>query len=310
VEVARLLLAHGADPNAGYLWEGLRSPFTALTGVFGGGEQGAPPHPRELELARLLLRAGADANDSQTIYNRGLGGVARDDTELLGLLLDFGLGRGDGGPWHRRLHPALQTPAELVAEALQHAAEAGLVARVRLLLERGADPNAPGTHPLYRQRRPYEGAVLHGNLEIARLLADAGADTGTVDPFTGFIGDCLAGDRAAVERTRADDPELLPRALAERGDLIARAVELGRAGAIRLLVDLGFDVNARHRTTALHEAAWRGDLAMVELLLDLGADPAITDTSFDSTPRGWAEHNRQAQVVAHLDQLDRRTPDR
>jgi hypothetical protein len=32
VAVARLLLEHGADPNAGFLWEGLIPPFTALTG--------------------------------------------------------------------------------------------------------------------------------------------------------------------------------------------------------------------------------------------------------------------------------------
>jgi ankyrin repeat protein len=176
------------------------------------------------------------------------------------------------------------------------------VARARLLLERGADPNAPGTHPLYRQRRPYEGAVLHGNLEIARLLADAGANTDAVTPSTAFIGACLAGDRTAVERALADDPRLLPRAIAERSDLVARAVERGRSGAIRLLVGLGFDVNARHRNTALHEAAWRGNLAVVEQLLDLGADPTITDASFDATPRGWAEHNRQHHVVAYLDQ--------
>ncbi len=43
---ARLLLDRGADPDAGYLWEGLVPPFTALTGVFGRGEQGAPPAPR------------------------------------------------------------------------------------------------------------------------------------------------------------------------------------------------------------------------------------------------------------------------
>jgi hypothetical protein len=300
--VARLLLDHGADPDAGYLWEGLRSPFTALTGAFGGGEQGAPPHAHELELARLLLEAGADANDSQTIYNRGLGGPPRDDTGFLALLLDFGLGRGDGGPWRRRLGSALQAPSELVAEALQHAAEAGLVHRVRLLLERGADPDAPGVHPLYRRRRPYEGAVLHGNLEIARLLAAAGARTDTVDPLTELIGACLAGDRTGVERRIADDPKLLARVKAERGDLVAGAVELGRPDAVRLLVDLGFDVNARGRATALHEAAFRGDLDLVELLLDLGADPTITDASFHATPRGWAEHNRQAHVVAHLDQ--------
>lgn len=98
VTSARLLLAAGADPNTGYLWDGLPSPFTALTGVFGRGEQGAPPHPNEIPLARLLLEAGAQANDSQTIYNRGLGDFANDDTEFLELLLDHGLGRGDGGP--------------------------------------------------------------------------------------------------------------------------------------------------------------------------------------------------------------------
>ena len=47
---ARLLLEAGADPNAGFLWEGLAPPFTALTGAFGGGEDRAnqPPHPQAL----------------------------------------------------------------------------------------------------------------------------------------------------------------------------------------------------------------------------------------------------------------------
>jgi len=70
LETARVLLEHGADPNAGYLWEGLSPPFTALTGAFGRGEGDPPPHADELALARLLLEAGADANDEQTLYNR------------------------------------------------------------------------------------------------------------------------------------------------------------------------------------------------------------------------------------------------
>jgi hypothetical protein len=64
VAVARLLLEHGADPNAGYLWEGLIPPFTALTGALGGG--GAMPlHPQELTpklhspAATLLTDCGA-----------------------------------------------------------------------------------------------------------------------------------------------------------------------------------------------------------------------------------------------------------
>jgi hypothetical protein len=29
---------------------------------------------------------------------------------------------------------------------------------------------------------------------------------------------------------------------------------------------------------------------MVRLLLDLGADPTVTDHRFQATPEGWAEH--------------------
>lgn len=307
VAVARLLLEAGADPNAGYLWDGLPSPFTALTGVFGRGEQGAPAHRDELALARLLLDAGAEANDSQTIYNRGAGDIAHDDTDFLALLLDFGLGQGDGGPWRRRLLREHQTPAEIVGEALQHAAEAGLINRARLLVARGVGPNGKGTHPGYQGRSPYEGAVLHGNLEIAGLLASAGADTTVAEPLTPFIGLCLAADHVGVNEAVAANNRLLERAKAERPDLVARAVELDRPDAVRLLVDLGFDINARRRTTALHEAALRGDLPMVILLLDLGADPTIVDEEFDSTPRGWAQHGNQTDVVEYLDGDRRQT---
>ena len=40
LDAARMLLKAGADPNAGYLWHGLPTPFTVLTGVFGEGELG------------------------------------------------------------------------------------------------------------------------------------------------------------------------------------------------------------------------------------------------------------------------------
>jgi hypothetical protein len=301
VAVARLLLDHGADPDAGYLWEGMPSPFTVLTGVFGEGEQGAPPHRDEMALARLLLDAGAEANDSQTAYNRGPGGAAGDDTEFLELLLDHGLGRGDGGPWRRRLGHEHESPADVAARLLHHAAEAGLVERARLLLARGVDPNVPDTHPIYHGRGPYEGAVLHGNKEVAALLAEAGADTSGLDPLAGFVGELVAGDGAAVDTMVAADPALLDRARAEQPGLVIRAAALRRPAAVELLVRHGFDVNHRARATALHEAAYLGDLPLVELLVSLGADPAITDTSFDATPRGWAAHGGRTDVVAWFD---------
>lgn len=311
VGVARLLLQHGADPNSGYLWEGLPSPFTALTGAFGGGEQGAPPHWDELALARLLLEAGAESNDSQTIYNRGAGNAfARDDTAFLELLFDFGLGRGDGGPWRRTLGDQLQSPVQIVAEALQNAAEAGLEQRARLLLAHGADANQPGTHPRSRGRAPYETAVLFGNFAVAGLLEAAGANTDTVTPQVRFVGACLAGDRPAVERMLSVDRSLLQNTRDGHRDLVARATALRRPQAIRLLVDLGFDVNGRRGTTALHAAALRGDIALVKLLVVLGADPAIVDTDHRSTPAGWARHFGHDAVADYLDSLEAGRPRR
>lgn len=73
------------------------------------------------------------------------------------------------------------------------------------------------------------------------------------------------------------------------------AAVLGRADVIRLLVGLGFDINAKGRTdgvgtseweTALHHAAGKGDLDLVRELIALGADPDIRDTRFGGHAAG------------------------
>lgn len=301
VAVARLLIAHGADPDAGFLWDGMTSPFTALTGAFGGGEQGAPPHSHELPLARLLLEAGAEPNDNQTIYNRGAGDrQVRDDTEFLELLLAAGLGRGDGGPWHRLLAPRHPVPAQIVADALQHAAEKGLPRRLALLLEHDADPGRGSTHPLYGGRTPYEGAVLHGNAAAAELLEAAGADTTGVGPLEQLVGACLAGDRDAALSAATDDA-LLRMLRTRHRDLVARAAALGRPDAVRLSIDLGSDIDALTGTTALHEAAVRGEESVVELLLELGADPGILDATHRAPAAAWARHGGHDRLAERLD---------
>ena len=294
-----MLLAAGADPNAGYLWDGLTSPFTVLTGAFGEGEDAVnqPPHPESLALARLLLDAGADPNDSQALYNRQF----RAGTAHLELLLQYGLGRGDGGIWHARLAPAHATPAQLVQDQLLWAASTNMPERVRLLLAHGVDVDAQGTeHPGFRSHTAYALAVQHGHTEVAALLRAAGADTGTLDPIATFLGACLGGDHAEAARRLAADPSLAALALAREPYAMVRAAQVGRADAVRLLAGLGFDVNAVHRTSALHEAAWRGNLDLVTLLLELGADPGLLDTAFHATPLGWARHNQQHAVAEYL----------
>jgi ankyrin repeat protein len=299
LEVAQLLLEHGADPNAGYLWEGLTSPFTALTGCFGRGEGDPPPHQYRLQLARLLLDAGADPNDTQTIYN--LSWTPGDD--WLELLLEHGLGQGTGGPWHARLAPAHPTPAQLLQDALLWATLYDNAERVRLLLRHDVKVDGHGTnHPLMEGLTAYQFAMLSGSSEIADALADAGADT-TLDPVDAFLATCMRADRPAVEEQLAADPTLPTLAVARRPQLIVRAAELGRLDAVRLLAELGFDVNHLKRLTALHQAAFDGNLELVKLLIQLGADPTIQDRSYNATPLGWAEHNNQPAVSDYLAQL-------
>ena len=308
VAVARLLLEHGADPNAGYLWEGLVPPFTALTGALGGGGR-MPLHPEQIALARVLLEAGADANDGQALYNRGWAADPQED--WLELLFEFGLGTGDGGPWRRLLGGGQEAPREMVEDLLMAASSHGLTERARRLLARGVNPDGRGCrHPVYQGRSPVQEAALSGHMDVVSLLVDAGASW-QHDDVDELLAAAMAGNRGTVERLIAADPTVRERALARRPEQLVRAAEQDSYRAVEVLIELGFDVNARPRTAPLHEAAMRGNVAVIRLLLEHGADPNVRDTGYHATPAGWAEHHGQheaRQLLAALEQPDLPAP--
>jgi ankyrin repeat protein len=305
VEVARLLLDAGADPNAGYLWEGLSPPFTALTGALGSGEDDPPAHAHGLQLARLLLERGADPNDSQALYNR----AGDPDDDWIELLLEFGLGTGDGGRWHRLLAPAHEAPREMLEDALKAAAGHGFAHRARLLLDHGADPNGQGTrHPIYHGRSALQEAAFQGHPEIVAMLDRAGARN-DLDDADVFLCAATAGDRTRAEEMLRADPALRELALARRPDQLVRAAAGNRPEAVAVLIEVGFDVNAIDRTaplhvTALHEAAMRGNIEIIQLLVAHGADPTARDSGYDATPAGWAEHFAMTEAHAYLAALE------
>jgi ankyrin repeat protein len=307
LDCARLLLDAGADPNAGYLWEGLAPPFTALTGAFGGGEDRAnqPPHQHAAALARLLLlEAGADPNDGQTLYNR----MFEASDEHLRLLFAFGLGRGTGGPWRTRLGEVQQSPAEMLVDQLIWAVAQGRTERVALLLENGVDPNIPGSgHPTHEDRTAYEWAIHTGSREITALLAAAGARPPRVpiDHVDRFLAAALGAD---AEQVRQTGPEVRAAAVARRPGAVEQAVDLRRPEAVRLLVEAGFSIHGRGQATPLHQAAYSGDLELVRVLLELRADPGREDPAYRSTPLGWAEHAGAQEVAAHLRSVMRPEP--
>ena len=300
---ARLLLDAGADPDAGFLWQGLVPPFTALTAAFGEGEQGPvrqPRHPHATALARLLLRAGADPNDGQTLYNR----VFRPDDDHLVLLLEHGLGTGDGGPWRRRLGSAMPSPAQLLREQVERAVEYGYPGRVRLLAAAGADVRTPLTDGTTLA----EGAARRGDDAVLSALLEGGAPAPGLDDVDRLIGAALAGDVTRVGALTRADPQLAARARARRPDA---AAAVRRPDAVPLLVRLGFDLDrAPGNRTALHEAAMADDLPLVRALVEAGADPGVVDDEHGSTPLGWAEHTGAAAAGHFLTALvkPRRSP--
>jgi ankyrin repeat protein len=52
--------------------------------------------------------------------------------------------------------------------------------------------------------------------------------------------------------------------------------------------------------TALHLAAQNGSMEMARFLVERGADPAIKDGLYESTPAGWAEHSNATAVTSYL----------
>jgi hypothetical protein len=291
LDTGRVLLDAGADPNAGTLWDGTY-PFTALTGVLGGGEDRQPRHPDGMAFARLLLEAGASSNDTQAIYN----GTFLPDDAHLELLFEFGLGTGDPGPWEARLGPRAASVADYLLLNLEWAAEHGFVDRVRLLLDHSVDPNGRSHYRADDDQSLYEIAEAAGNREIAELLVAAGVEPRELDPVERFVAACMRGDRAEVEVLRTDE---LVRQAEHHHAPLTRAARLGRRDAVRLMLDVGFDINALADDpplmsgaggTALHAAALEGNRELVSDLLAWGADPTILDPTYNSTPRGWAAH--------------------
>jgi ankyrin repeat protein len=169
---------------------------------------------------------------------------------------------------------------------LQFAVRMNRPEMVTLLLDLGADPDAT------------DGS----GMSVALYAADATIDQRVIEVLAGRTRQAFlslaAGDEASADRF-----------LRENRDANANALHLaakrGHEGAVRWLLERGFDPNARWNhweaaVTPLHLAAWGGSVAVVRLLLDAGADPAIPDSEFQSGALGWAEHFGQIAVVQML----------
>jgi len=291
-ETARLLIGHGADVNASYVHERWpNSPLSCLYAAAGLNNNTA--------LAHVLLDAGANPNDGESVYHS----TEHYDLACFRLLLER------GASLHR-------------TNALKHMLDREEMEGLRLLLAAGADPNEVNQRgetalhwAVWRGRSteaiaallnagaavdarrndgrtPYGMAVQSGQWETARLLESRGANT-NISALDRFIGECAAAvDSDGIDRILREAPKELPQ---EYHRFLADFAENHCVAGMRVLLASGVPVDARseHGGTALHWACWKGYADEVKVLLEHGASLTIEDDSFHAPPPGWFSHGVQ-----------------
>ncbi len=187
---------------------------------------------------------------------------------------------------------------------LIQAIKSGFVERVKLLIEHGADlEKLDDTYETRtKDKTPYQTAMLFGQSEIADLLVAAGAKKAQLSPEDSFQVACLAGQTERAEMILKNTPDLLTKV--KQRDMLCDAATNGNMSALKTMIALGFDINSERNNTALHQAAFHGDVPMIQLLLDAGADPTIRDTGHFQTPLGFALYAENEEVIALLETVE------
>jgi uncharacterized protein len=307
VEIARLLLDRGADPNAYY--KAGDSNYTALVGVAGEGEQDSPRQPQAKALFQLLLERGAEPFDIQVLYNTHF---SCDMIWWLDLVYEHTMAQGRKAAWDDPNWSMLDMggygPG---AYFILNAAIASNQPRLaEWALQRGAGVDArESSHPKFKPKLThYERAALEGLTDIADLLARHGAarTTPALDDEeaaeAAFVAACLRLDRDLVRAQLEQDPEYLrsPKAM-------FIAAQRDRADVVAFLLDLGvpIEIEDRHKQRALHEAASHNALRVATLLIERGAEIDPRETQWNATPIGFASHGDRIEMVDLLSQYSK-----
>lgn len=97
----------------------------------------------------------------------------------------------------------------------------------------------------------------------------------------------------------------------ELNDQMWEAVRKGDVALVTVLLDKGADVNAKFRygTTALFKAAERGHTEVVKVLIARGADVSVKDTFYGATAMTWALNNKHVGAVGALLEKDEASVD-
>ena len=273
----------GAHGPGIYRSRAVPSPTGAMTPLLFAAREG------NLEMARILLDAGADVNRRAANGTPPLVvAITNNHIELALFLVDKGADINAADDFHKRtpLFAAVEmrNPDHIRDSAPPWPDARDPMALITTLLEKGANPNARANTTPFRGfyqvsanwanfdgQTPFLRAALNGDITLMKLLLKHGADPnlGTTDGATPLMA--VAGINWVVAQTYSrPDAEYLE--------------------AAALCLELGNDINASNSQgfTAMHGAANRGFDAMIELLAKHGAKLDVKDKQ-GRTPMTFAE---------------------
>jgi ankyrin repeat protein len=193
--------------------------------------------------------------------------------EVARLMMSHGVDRAD-----------LDYARELVMTSAPARKQGLQIPLIELLLQSGATPTERAID------------MTLGHRELAPILALLKAGHEMTAPIA-----------AALGRTDALAALLRVAPAAEIQRAFGLAAINQQTEAVLLALDAGADPNAfmpvHVHTLALHQAVLDENMALMELLIRHGARTDIADTLWNSTPLGWAIHQKKAKARAYLEGL-------
>jgi ankyrin repeat protein len=295
---ARLLLDAGADPNCS--WKDGDHSLSALYGAAGKNH--------DPQLTRMLLEAGANPTDGESLYHA----METEDPTCARLLLEAGA-RVEGS---NALHHVLDWDGlEMLRLLLAHTKDVndragGLgnpliwairrrrsLAHIEALLQAGADPHAKTKDGV----SAFRFALQTGLTEVADALRRAGAASGpsgeeTLSVEDEFVAACARADRAAARSLLDQNPDMFIRLSEAQLRQLPNLMEARKLDAVRLMVELGWPIDARGGdwgASVLNMAVYQGDPVWTRFFLEHGSS-WTEQHNYGDVPGvlGWASRNQ------------------